>query len=82
MLSAARKAGVPIPVGEVPGEEPDFRFATDAGPLGIEMSEVLRPASSNNGIMPVAQEAFHAEIMEKAQEAYYYGSRADAYKCP
>ncbi len=76
MLSAARKAGVPVPVGEVACEEPDFRFATDAGPLGIEMSEVLRPATSNNGIVPVAQEAFHEEIMEAAQSAYYRNSQA------
>lgn len=76
MLSAARKAGVPIPVGEVADEEPDFRFATDAGPLGIEMSEVLRPATSNNGIVPVEQEAFHEEIMEAAQLAYYRNSQA------
>jgi hypothetical protein len=26
MLAAARKAGVPIPNGEMPDEEPDFRF--------------------------------------------------------
>lgn len=76
MLSVARKAGVPIPVGEVAGEEPDFRFATDAGPLGIEMSEVLRPASSNNGIVPVEQEAFHEEIVEAAQLAYFRNSQA------
>jgi len=76
MLSAARKAGVPIPVGEIAGEEPDFRFATDAGPLGIEISELLRPDSSNNGISPVAQEAFHEEIMEAAQLAYYKNSQA------
>lgn len=76
MLSAARKAGMPIPVGEMPGEEPDFRFATDAGPLGIELSEVLRPASTNNGIVPVEQEAFHEEIMEAAQKAYYKSPQA------
>ena len=76
MLSAARKAGMPIPAGEVAGEEPDFRFATDAGPLGIELSEVLRPSSSNNGIVPVEQEAFHEEIMEAAQLAYYKNSQA------
>ncbi len=46
MLSAARKAGVPIPVGEVVGEKPDFWFTTDFGPLGIELSEVLRPAAA------------------------------------
>jgi hypothetical protein len=67
---------VPIPLDEVACEEPDFRFATDAGPLGIEMSEVLRPASSNNGIMPVGQEDFHEKIMETAQSAYYRNSEA------
>jgi len=76
MLSAARKAGIPIPVGEVPREAPDFQFATDAGPLGIELCEVLRPASSNSGIVPVEHEAFHEEIMEKAQLAYYKNPQA------
>jgi len=76
MLSAARKAGMPVPVGEIASESPDFRFETDAGPLGIEMSEVLRPANSNNGILPVEQEAFHGEIMEAAQCAYYRNSQA------
>jgi hypothetical protein len=76
MLSAARKAGIPIPVGEVAGEAPDFWFATDAGPLGIEMSEILRPASSGKGIVPLEQEAFHKEIMEAAQLAYYENSQA------
>ena len=76
MLSAARKAGVPIPIGELAGEAPDFRFVTDAGPLGIELSEVLRPASSSNGIVPVHQEAIHEEIMEAAQQAYYQNSLA------
>jgi hypothetical protein len=71
MLSAARKAGVPIPVCGIAGESPDFRFATDAGPLGIELSEVLRPASANKGILPVKQVAIHEEIMEAAQKAYY-----------
>lgn len=76
MLSAARKAGVPIPVGEIASESPDFRFETDSGPLGIEMCEVLRPASGNNGIVPVHQEAIHEEIMKKAQLAYYQNPQA------
>ena len=45
VLIAARKAGLPIPDGEVAGEEPDFRFQTSASALGIEVSEVMRPAS-------------------------------------
>src|SRR5437879_3769890 len=76
MLAAARKAGVPIPNGETPDEEPDFRFNDEIPALGIELSEVLRPASSNHGILPVEQESFHKEIMTKAQQDYYAWSGA------
>ncbi len=68
-LVAARNAGVPIPLGESPGEEPDFTF--NSGALGVEVSELLRPASSNHGIMPVAEESYHQEILEMAQREYY-----------
>ncbi|HKV04372.1 MAG TPA: hypothetical protein VJO53_04600 [Candidatus Acidoferrales bacterium] len=71
MLAAARNAGVPIPTGETPGEEPDFRFNSETPGLGIELSEVLRPASSNHGILPVEQESFHKDIITKAQHDYY-----------
>lgn len=70
VLAAAREAGAPIPTGESAGEEPDFRFLTPNGALGIEVSEVLRPASTNEGISPVAAEAFHQAILLKAQEQY------------
>jgi hypothetical protein len=76
MLSAARESGLPIPTGESASESPDFRFQTDAGLLGIEMCEVLRPASSNNGIVPVEQETLHREIMAAAKSAYYRNSQA------
>ena len=68
-LAVARSAGVPIPLGEIPSEEPDFTF--NAGALGVEVSELLRPASSNRGIMPVAEESYHQEILEIAQREYY-----------
>jgi hypothetical protein len=68
-LTAARKAGVPIPMGELAGEKPDFTF--NAGALGVEVSELLRPASSNYGIMPVEEETYHQEILEIAQTEYY-----------
>src|SRR5260370_35311041 len=71
MLAAARKAGVPIPSGETLDEEPDFRFNNEIPALGIELSEVLRPASSNHGILPVEQESFHKEIIKKAQKDCY-----------
>ena len=70
-LDAARKAGVPIPSDEIPDEKPDFRFHTPAGALGIELSEVLRPAGSNYGILPVAEESFHRQVVESAQRNYY-----------
>ncbi len=71
MLAAARSVGVPIPIGEKPDEEPDFRFNDQTPALGIELSEVLRPASSNHGILPLEQESFHTGIITKAQHAYY-----------
>jgi hypothetical protein len=76
MLTAARKAGIPIPRGEIADEEPDFRFNDEIPALGIELSEVLRPASSNHGILPVKQESFHKAILTKAQQDYY--ARSDA----
>jgi hypothetical protein len=70
VLAAARKAGAPIPTGEIPGEEPDFRFHAETGVLGIELTELLRPASSNEGIVPVEEESFHQQIVRIAQEEY------------
>jgi len=66
-LAAARNTGVPIPIGEVPGEEPDFTF--DARSLGVELSELLCPASSKHGIMPGAEESYHQEYGQ-----FYRGS--------
>jgi hypothetical protein len=67
VLDAARMAGVPIPTGGEAGEEPDFRFHSDAGDLGIEVSELLRPACTNHGILPLEQENFHAKVLEAAR---------------
>jgi len=68
-LVAARDAGVPIPLGEIPAEKPDFRFNSNA--LGIEVSELLKPASSNFGIVHVEAETYHKEIVQLAQQQYY-----------
>jgi hypothetical protein len=38
--------------------------------LGIEVSKVLRPASTDEGILPAEAEAFHQSIMLKAQDTY------------
>ena len=60
-----------IPSGEVPGERPDFRFETEAGALGVEVSELMRPASSNGGIVPMAAAAYHQQVVELAEAQYY-----------
>jgi hypothetical protein len=44
--------------------------------LGVEVSEILRPASSNHGILPAEAEAFHQSIMRKAQEIFEKTSSA------
>ncbi|MHB8527075.1 MAG: hypothetical protein ACYDD2_13065 [Candidatus Acidiferrales bacterium] len=71
VLASAREAGAPVPGGEIPGEEPDFRFRTGAGALGIELTELLRPASSNHGIVPVEEESYHKDVVRMGEEAYY-----------
>lgn len=71
VLAAAREAGVPIPPAETPGDAPDFTFCTETGTLGVELTELLRPASSNSGLVPVEEEQFHQEIVRSAQEQYY-----------
>jgi hypothetical protein len=70
ILEAARTAGAPIPMGEVEGEEPDFRFHTAKNALGIELSEVLRPATSNHGILPAEAESFHQSIISNAEKEF------------
>jgi hypothetical protein len=68
-LAAARAAGAPIPFDEIPEEEPDFRF--NMGTLGIEVSELIRPPSSNFGIPPVEEESYHQDLVGMAEEIYY-----------
>jgi hypothetical protein len=74
VLAAARKVGIPMPAGEIPSEQPDFRFETEAGALGVEVSELLRPPSSDGGIMPVAAAAYHRQVVQMAQGRYYRGA--------
>jgi hypothetical protein len=74
VLIAARKAGVPVPFGETPGEEPDFRFNRLG--LGIEISELLKPASSNFGIVPAEAESYHQKVVQLAQRQYYAAAGA------
>ncbi len=69
VLRVARSLGIPIPLNEVPGEEPDFRF--NDGLLGVELRELVRPSSCNHGILPVAEEAFHVDVVQRAKGIYY-----------
>jgi hypothetical protein len=71
VLREARRAGLPIPADEICGEKPDFKFVNEAGVLGLELTELLRPASSNGGIKPVEEEAFHREVIALAEKEYY-----------
>ncbi len=69
-LAAARNVGVPY----LPENSPARNLILDlptSGALGIELTEILRPASSNHGISPVEEESFHREIIEAAQRDYY-----------
>jgi len=68
VLDAARTAGVPIPEDGDEGEEPDFRFHTETGDLGIDVSELFRPASTNHGILPLEQEKFRERILDVARQ--------------
>jgi hypothetical protein len=70
VLGIAREVGIPIPNGETKDEEPDFRFENWDPPLGIELSEILRPAESNHGLLPVAEEKRHRAIVATAQKIY------------
>lgn len=70
VLAAARKAGAPIPTGEIVGEEPDFSFRTESGDLGIELTELLPPASTDGGITPVEQGAFYGDVIRIAQDQF------------
>jgi hypothetical protein len=75
-LAYARKTGAPIPLGEIPGEEPDFRIPTGEGTLGLEISELVRPASGGSDILPIEAANHHESVIELAREIYY--SQPDA----
>ena len=69
-LTRARCAGVPIPAGEILGEKPDFRFNSPSGVLGVEVSELLIPATANEGIPPVKEAEDNKKVVRIAQEKY------------
>lgn len=71
VLAAARKAGVPIPTGEKRGPEPAPDFIFENYRLGVELTELTRPADDKGGFMPTAEETFHRELVQMAQKQYY-----------
>ena len=81
-LAAARNAGVAHTFWRTrPAKEPDFRFLTMRGALGIELTEMLRPASSNHGIIPVEEESFHRAIIETAQKGLLHCAECKSCSC-
>jgi len=60
----------PIPSGELAARNL-ISDSDNERRIRIELTEVLRPASSNHGIIPVEEESFHRAIIETAQKDYY-----------
>src|ERR1700730_17406581 len=69
-LDAARERSTLFPDGEIENsEEPDFEIQTPTGPLGIEVTELLR--KGEGPFPPVKEEKFHREVIELAKADYY-----------
>jgi hypothetical protein len=69
-LESARCACSLFPSGEIElFEEPDLKIRKDAGWLGIELTELLRPPEEN-GFRPVQTEDFHREVIHSAETRY------------
>jgi hypothetical protein len=70
-LEAARRAGAPIPDGEIQDfEEPDFKIETASGLVGIEVTELLPPAGSDSFSSPLAEKSFHEKVVHLAEQEY------------
>src|ERR1700687_3679394 len=70
-LDAARERSTLFPDGEIENaEEPDFKIHTATGPLGIEVTELLR--IGEGPFPPVEEEKFHREVIEIAKSDYYH----------
>ena len=50
-----------------PRRAAQFRFDTATGMLGVEVTKLLRPASSNGGILAAAAAAYHRQVVQIAQ---------------
>src|SRR5215467_3051672 len=70
VFNAARAACPLIPAGEyVQREEPDFLITTESGRIGLELTELLRPAKDGER-RPVAEESHHNKVVQKAEQLY------------
>lgn len=71
-LDAARHISSVIPGGEAQDfEEPDFKIQTASGLLGVEVTELLPPASSDSFSSPVAEQRRHEDVVQLAEKEYY-----------
>jgi hypothetical protein len=67
----AARAGCPLlPAGEyIQREEPDFLITTENGRIGLELTELLRPAKDGER-RPVAEESRHNKVVQRAEQRY------------
>lgn len=74
IFDAAQRVCPIIPAGIVePSEKPDLIFKTATGKMGVEVCELLRPASGSHR-PPVQAEHFHRQVIEQAKRRYYASS--------
>lgn len=77
---AARSVSNLVPEGILElREEPDFELQTEFGQIGIEVTELMRPAECHGQFDPVSVEQFHREVIRLAEYSYY--RHIDALHC-
>jgi hypothetical protein len=70
VLNVAREACPLIPAGQdTQREEPDFLITNENGSIGLEVTELLRPAKDGER-RPVAEESRHNQVVQKAEQLY------------
>ncbi|GAC1671721.1 MAG: hypothetical protein NVS9B4_27040 [Candidatus Acidiferrum sp.] len=76
-LEAAGSASALIPEGEIEEfEKPDFKIHTRSGVVGIEVTELMPPATSKQFSSRLAEKSFHENLMRIAEEEYNRASDA------
>jgi hypothetical protein len=70
VFNAARGSCPLIPAGKyVQREEPDFLITSESGRVGLELTELLRPAKDGER-RPVAEESRHNKVVQRAEQLY------------